>query len=288
MTTADLLALETEFEQAPNPSLRLEKGKQLFRAYQQTRLGNWTARLLQVTLSVADLATQFGTETEIVDAWNNLGIGYELNGAYQQCFEYWSRARAKAKSISYLFGEATALLNTASYLSTIGDHANAFELGLEGLRYYELAGATRQRFIGELILASILLRNKQYAEAITRFTSLARAADTEAHRHLKAEILNNLGTALRLSGKIEEAAAAFEEMRQTALERGDELNLGLALFGIGSTDLDRNRFERARAYYAQAQSILEAHKRKDNLVYLYLYFGRLYAQEARAKDLTFQ
>ncbi|MGH9182797.1 MAG: tetratricopeptide repeat protein [Acidimicrobiales bacterium] len=129
---------------------------------------------------------------------------------------------------------------------------------LEGrLRRYQADRYPVQHATAQFHLGSILIEAGRPADAepvLRSSAELLAGMSSEA-----ARATNLLGVALRLTGRVEEAAAAFEDARSAFEDAGEPLEQGAALHNLGLAQAQAGRPELARPAFEQARSLFRRH-----------------------------
>ncbi|MBI4552391.1 MAG: tetratricopeptide repeat protein, partial [Candidatus Latescibacteria bacterium] len=95
------------------------------------------------------------------------------------------------------------------------------------------------------------------AEAQQRFQALADAGSTDAERMVSVAITER-GDCLRDLGRLDEAAAAYEEAITRAEKRDDKRSIAVNKAQLGTVRMLQKRYAEALAIYAEAREIFEA------------------------------
>lgn len=94
------------------------------------------------------------------------------------------------------------------------------------------------------------------AEAEQRFSVLGAAGDTNAER-MAAVAIAESGEGLVLLGRLDDAAARYEEAIRRAEKRGDQRSLAADKLNLATARKDQRRYAEALAGYAEAKEIFE-------------------------------
>ena len=205
----------------------------------------------------------------------------ELAGSVEALLEYLGRAQALAQATRVREGAAQALgeWSHARFLAESanidrlleggdlpGAHAAAEALlqrclaGGEGA-YSEAAYGIAMahwrlgrvlRFMGAAEAAL-----EPLAEAQRRFQRLADAGDTSATRMASVAIVDS-ADCLMLLGRLDEAAAGYEEAIGWAEELDDRRQVAVITFQLGMVRMQQGRYDEALAIYAEAGDIFES------------------------------
>ena len=94
-------------------------------------------------------------------------------------------------------------------------------------------------------------------EAQQRFQALAEAGDTNASRMASVAIMER-GHCLRDLGRLDEAAAAYEDAIQRAEQHDDRRQIAVGKGQLGTVRMLQQRYEEALAAYQEALKLFDA------------------------------
>lgn len=113
------------------------------------------------------------------------------------------------------------------------------------------------------------------AEAQKRFQRLADAGNTSAARMASVAIVERADCLTDL-GRLEEAAAGYEEAIRRAEERDDRRSIATNKFQLGTVRMLQERYDEALALYAEAREIFQALNEPRSVAIIWHQMGMVY------------
>ena len=188
------------------------------------------------------------------DHWKQLdrrALEFSNQGRYHDALVYalkardGARAEEGARSDPYL----ATTIRAASASVDVGDLAQAKSLAREAEALTPANPILRARLL--MVQAEIALAEERHGEAARlNRQALETAERTSAPGHLRAEIANRLGLALKRAGRYEEAERAYRQA--LALAAGDAGKERVVLNNLGLLYYDAGDLARAEEYLKQA------------------------------------
>ncbi|KJV05396.1 tetratricopeptide repeat protein [Methylocucumis oryzae] len=217
--------------------------------------------VLEYSQQAGDAAATIALTTDLYSLLQNLGkprllvkVGQMRDAAAERLGASWSHAQFEAQRTRteqlLADGQYPAAYNAATALL---QQARAM-----GMQAYD--GADYDLAMACMIMAEVFYRSGNAApalplliEARQGFAAIATAQDSKAAARMAAKCLSEQGHCLSDLGRLDEAAAAYEERIRLGEQQGDERGVAVGKFQLGTVYLYQRLYPQALAAYEQAR-----------------------------------
>jgi DNA-binding SARP family transcriptional activator/ATP/maltotriose-dependent transcriptional regulator MalT len=190
----------------------------------------------------------------LLAAWR--ATAHWLTGDLESCATYAERALSLATADGDDRALGTVRVALALHAERVGDRAGNRKHYELALRHAEAAGDLLTLARVRTNLASQLLEEAHYTDALHTAERAVRLAQAVRYPAILVVALCNLGQALQRVGRLDEAVRRYEEAARLCQRAGSEV-LAYALVGLGDVQRCRGRSSLARAAYEEALRITE-------------------------------
>ncbi|MFI6037175.1 ATP-binding protein [Streptomyces sp. NPDC051315] len=204
-----------------------------------------------VSQSARDAGHRAGDRRTEAVAWNNLGLALREAGRVEEAIA----AHVQALELHHADGgranEASAWNNLGNALQTANRLTEAIEAHTRARDLYHAVEDPRETSAWSN-LGNALSKAGRHAEATRALTHALELCRRDGNRHGEAIILNNLGSAQRVSGEGDRSAEAFGRALEIYEEFDDSFGVGQTLQNLAHIHLLEHRPVEARTTYLRA------------------------------------
>lgn len=192
---------------------------ELFRA----TLSNEPLKAVGYTREALNLATEINDKRGMAASYNNLGIAYKNQGAFDKSLDYYMTSLKLYEEIQNKEGIATAKNNISNIYAIKKDYAQAMKYLEESYNLF-LELDDQNRMIGSMNnLGNLNIEMQQYENAMSYFSKAYQLAEKRGEKY--ADPLINMGNIYFKKGNYDSAIQHYEKALE--IERGNNNKLSV-------------------------------------------------------------
>lgn len=214
----------------------------------------------------------------------NLGTVYRNIGNFQQALSLYYQALDAYRGLYDDSGAALALGHLGSVYEELGDLDRAVQLQAEAFELKKTGGTTLQMTVTLTNLASLSMKQQQYAEAAAYLDEGLRLAVKQNGLLAQAHIYGMRGDLLLRQNQHDGAIAAVTKALRLYTQIGSQKGQMEAYESLGRAFERQGAFERAAEYYDLALHLADTLHDQHALWGLQYHLGRLARQRGDSED----
>jgi tetratricopeptide (TPR) repeat protein len=221
----------------------------LFGAYHQTD----PLKAIAYTREALSLATEIEDRRGMAAAYNNLGVAYRNQGAFDKSLEYFITALKIFENLNYLPGLASAKANIGSLYSMKKDHGQALKFYEESFNLFTELKDEPNLMRSYNNLGNLQSELKLYDQALKYFTQ-----SFELSQQLGipfADPLSNIGNVYFQQGNFQRAGEFYNKALELQRAGNDQLGLVSTLSNLGLAYLNGGRPAQGQPYLEEALKV---------------------------------
>jgi tetratricopeptide (TPR) repeat protein len=233
---------------------RVKALNELFRAYSQSD----PVKAIGYTREALSYATEVGDQKGLAASYNNLGIAYRNQGAFDKALEYYIQSLKIYEKLDNKEGIATTKNNISTIYSIKRDFSQAMRY-LEDSHQIFLNLNDSVRIIGSLNnLGNLHNEIQLYDKALSYYQEATKLSDAQGKKF--ADPLNNIGN-IHFKQKNYQRAVEFYE-KALDVERSQNNTVGIlnVLTNLGITYAKAHQPKPAQAYLDEALQLCNQHQ----------------------------
>jgi tetratricopeptide (TPR) repeat protein len=218
----------------------------LFGAYHQTD----PLKAIAYTREALSLATEIEDRRGMAAAYNNLGVAYRSQGAFDKSLEYFITALKIFENLNYLPGLASTKANIGSLYSMKKDHGQALKFYEESFNLFTELKDEPNLMRSYNNLGNLQSELKLYDQALKYFTQ-----SFELSQQLGipfADPLSNIGNIYFQQGNYQRAGEFYNKAMELQRASDDQLGLVSTLSNLGLAYLNGGRPAQGQPYLEEA------------------------------------
>jgi tetratricopeptide (TPR) repeat protein len=218
----------------------------LFGAYHQTD----PLKAIAYTREALSLATEIEDRRGMAAAYNNLGVAYRNQGAFDKSLEYFITALKIFENLNYLPGLASTKANIGSLYSMKKDHGQALKFYEESFNLFTELKDEPNLMRSYNNLGNLQSELKLYDQALKYFTQ-----SFELSQQLGipfADPLSNIGNIYFQQGNYQRAGEFYNKAMELQRASDDQLGLVSTLSNLGLAYLNGGRPAQGQPYLEEA------------------------------------
>jgi signal transduction histidine kinase len=198
------------------------------------------------------LAAKFNAQTELAQAWNDLGIGYYFLGDYSKAL----KAYQQSLKLRQQLGDEQKIGDSYNNIGLIYSKMRSLELALEYYQksYQQYIGIANQIDIADVLgnIAGIYIDLKNYPKALQYYHEAKAVYEQEASHENLILVNGNLGVVYQEIGRNDQALAYQHEVIEQATALGLTIYLGPAYNNIAAAEISLGNWQRALDFAEKA------------------------------------
>jgi serine phosphatase RsbU (regulator of sigma subunit)/Tfp pilus assembly protein PilF len=207
-------------------------------------------KTIQLATEALTLAGNANYQTGLSQAYNNIGLGYYVQGDYPQALVNWEAAMRIYELLGDDEGMANILSNTGSIYFTFGDYTRALEEFLKALPLAEKTDDRRRIATLDLNIGSVYSELPASSDtAVSYYHRAIRVGESIGYYDLIGLTLVNLGELYMETGKYDSALHYFD--RSLSVISGN-IDRAISLNYMASIYAEEGDYEKAMAYHRDA------------------------------------
>jgi tetratricopeptide (TPR) repeat protein len=221
----------------------------LFGAYHQTD----PLKAIAYTREALSLATEIEDRRGMAAAYNNLGVAYRNQGAFDKSLEYFITALKIFENLNYLPGLASTKANIGSLYSMKKDHGQALKFYEESFNLFTELKDEPNLMRSYNNLGNLQSELKLYDQALKYFTQ-----SFELSQQLGipfADPLSNIGNVYFQQGNFQRAGEFYNKALELQRAGNDQLGLVSTLSNLGLAYLNGGRPAQGQPYLEEALKV---------------------------------
>lgn len=224
---------------------------ELFRANMQSD----PVKALSYTREALGLALEINDRKGIAASYNNLGVAYRNQGAFDKALEYYIKALGIYEELKNVEGVATLKNNIANIYSVKKEYGQALRYLEESYELFVQAG-DQEKIIGSMNnLGNLNLDLQLYEKALKNYSQAYQLS--QQHGINFPDPVNNIGNIYFRQGNYQKAIENY--MKALEIERGNNNRIGIlnSITNIGIAFAKAGQPKPAAQYLDEAEKLVE-------------------------------
>jgi tetratricopeptide (TPR) repeat protein len=222
---------------------------ELFRA----TLSNEPVKAVGYTREALNLATEINDKRGMAASYNNLGIAYKNQGAFDKSLDYYMTSLKLYEEIQNKEGIATTKNNISNIYAIKKDYAQAMKYLEESYNLF-LELDDQNRMIGSMNnLGNLNIEMQQYDNAMNYFSKAYQLAEKRGEKY--ADPLINMGNIFFKKGNYDSAIQHYEKALAIERESNNKLSVLNIVTNLGIAHAKGKQPKIAKLYLDEAAAL---------------------------------
>jgi tetratricopeptide (TPR) repeat protein len=251
---------------------------EMFRAY----LATDPVKAVGYTREALNLATEIGDKKGLAASYNNLGIAYRNQGAFEKALEYYITSLGMYSELENKEGVATTKNNISNIYAIKKDYGQAMTYLQDSYNVF-LELNDQDKVIGSMNnLGNLHLEIQLYEKAMKYFSEAYQLSEKQGTPF--ADPLNNIGNIYFKQNNFQRAVESYE--KALAIERKNDNKLGVlnVVTNLGITYARAKQPKPAQQYLEEAMLLTEQLQAQSFLPSIYRAIGETYATQGKWQE----
>ena len=195
------------------------------------------------------LATDINYKPGLGDAYNRIGIAYDISGMYDTSIYFYQKALVIYNDIKNYRGRGSALNNLGLIYWNMADYDKALTYFFEALKDFELI--KHDRFTANALnnIGLVYQDVKKYKDALIYHLKAKAVYEKINDLYLRGAVYNNLGNVYGYLNNLDSAEYYYKYDIRMQTDAEDDYGLSIAYNGYASLLLEKKYYDSALSYF---------------------------------------
>jgi serine phosphatase RsbU (regulator of sigma subunit)/Tfp pilus assembly protein PilF len=233
-----------------------------------------------------EIAEELNDKIELFNYYTNVGNIYKNRSSFSEALEYHLKALEIAEELDNNMGRAISYSNIGIVHHNLGSYDKAIEYYLKSVKIKEEQGDKNESAISYINIGIIYNEQLSYDKALEYFLNALKIFQEIGNKRGMAISYINGGDVLVQQGVYDKAQEYYQKSIEIFKELGETRGVSYCYIGLGSVSEKQSSYDEAIEYYMDALEIVEEMGDKSGMANIYESIASLYITIADSTALT--